>query len=47
MSIKKKVMKPQKDEPCNNCKNWKNGCKHYNSTSMIIFGCCGYKKPKE
>lgn len=43
-------MKPQKDEPCMNCKEWSNkcGCKldRYNSASMVIFGYCGFVKPK-
>ncbi len=47
-------MRPQKDDPCVNCKNWdgrtKDGCKvgNYNSAAMIIFGFCGkgYFEPK-
>lgn len=43
-------MRPQNDEPCVNCKNWSNriGCKidRYNSTSMVIFGHCGFCEPK-
>ena len=47
-------MRPQKDEPCVNCKNWdgrtKQGCKigRYNSTTMVIWGVCGraYFEPK-
>lgn len=39
-------MKPQFNEPCNNCKHWSNrsGCKidRYNSTSMVMFGHCGF-----
>jgi len=44
-------MKPQADEPCNNCKEWcdKEGCKigRYNSSAMVIFGFCGFVKPKD
>lgn len=48
-------MRPQKDDPCINCKNWdgrtKQGCKvgNYNSAAMIIFGFCGrgYFEPKK
>ena len=45
-------MRPQKDEPCVNCKNWSNrtGCKigRYKSTTMVIWGVCGkmYFEPK-
>ena len=48
----KSTMRPQPDEPCVNCKLWdgrtEEGCKegHYNSASMIIFGYCGFCKPK-
>ena len=44
-------MKPQDNEPCNNCKEWcdKKGCKigRYNSSAMVIFGYCGFVKPKK
>lgn len=44
-------MRPQKDEPCVDCKEWSNrkGCKigRYDSTAMVIFGYCGFVKPKE
>lgn len=43
-------MRPQKDEPCVNCKNWSNrtGCKigRYNSAAMVIFGACGFVAPR-
>lgn len=43
-------MKPQLNEPCNYCKYWSNrtGCKldRYNSTSMVMFGHCGFWKQK-
>ena len=43
-------MRPQYYEPCNICKHWndKSGCDldRYNSTSMVIFGHCGFCKPK-
>ena len=39
-------MRPQNDEPCVDCKFWSNrvGCKidRYESTSMRIFGYCGF-----
>lgn len=44
-------MRPQYDEPCNDCRFWDNsvGCKlgHYDSTSIKIFGYCGLAKPKD
>lgn len=46
-------MRPQKDEPCVNCKNWDGrtrlGCKigRYNSTTMVIWGVCGFFEPKQ
>ena len=42
-------MKPQENEPCNNCVHWvNNDCEmgRYNSSSMVIFGHCGFCKPK-
>lgn len=43
-------MRPQENEPCVNCKHWSNrkGCKmdRYNSTSMVMFGHCGFCQPK-
>ena len=45
------MMKPQFDEPCNDCKHWdtETGCKigRYNSTAMVVFGYCGFAKPKK
>lgn len=38
-------MKPQSNEPCNSCALWNNGCEHYNSSSMRIFGFCGHFEP--
>ena len=44
-------LRPQKDEPCLNCKAWDNirGCKKnmYNSTSMVVFGHCPSVEPNE
>lgn len=44
-------MRPQPDEPCVNCAHWndKKGCKmgRYHSTSMVIFGYCGFCKQKQ
>ena len=44
-------MKPQYDEPCNDCRYWddETGCSqgHYDSSAMKIFGYCGMAKPKE
>lgn len=44
-------MKPQDDEPCNDCRYWhdETGCEmdHYNSAAMVTFGYCGITKPKK
>ncbi len=45
------IKRPQWDEPCNRCKNWDKyeGCilGKYNSTSMMVFGYCGFCKAKK
>lgn len=44
-------MKPQQDEPCNDGIKWNDetGCTagHYNSAAMVVFGYCGFAKPKK
>lgn len=41
-------MKPQDNEPCNNCVHWNSetGCTQgrYNSTAMTAFGACGFQR---
>ena len=44
-------MRPQDNEPCVNCMHWNDetGCEmgRYDSASMVIFGHCGFCRPKE
>lgn len=44
-------MKPQENEPCNNCRYWHDdtGCEmgRYMSAAMVIYGFCGFAKPKK
>jgi hypothetical protein len=43
-------MKPQDNEPCNNCQHWINGdCElgRYDNSTLVIFGYCGTCKPKD
>ena len=43
-------MRPQDNEPCVNCKHWidETGCEmgRYDSASMVMFGHCGFCRPK-
>ena len=43
-------MRPQDNEPCVNCKHWIDnvGCEEgrYDSASMVMFGHCGFCRPK-
>ena len=43
-------MRPQDNEPCVNCMHWNDetGCEmgRYDSASMVMFGHCGFCRPK-
>ncbi len=42
-------MRPQKDEPCVDCRNWdsRKGCTGYNRAPMLMFGVCARHEPKQ